>query len=306
VLLALCSAGGHVVAQAALYGGTYGVLTHILARFGVEVTFVDGRDVDAVRRAIGPRTSLVWAETIANPTTAVADLPGLAAVARDAGVALVVDSTFASPAVCRPLAHGADLVVHSATKYLGGHGDATGGVVVGSPEAVAPVRAARIDLGGALAPDEAFLLHRGLATLPLRVERQCASAAELAARLARHPAVWRVDHPSLPAHPEHDLAGRIFDAGTAGTRCGGVLTVTVPGGRDTARRFCDGLRLAEIASSLGATRTKVSPVASTTHRQLDDVALAAAGIDPGAVRISVGLEDSADLAEDLESALASL
>ncbi len=303
VLLALCSAGDHVVAPAALYGGTYGVLTHVLARFGVETTFVDGRDVEAVRAAIRPRTALVWAETIANPTTAVADVPTLAAIAREAGIPLVVDSTFASPVVCRPLEHGADLVVHSATKYLGGHSDATGGVVVGTPDRVAPVRMARIDLGGALAPDEAFLLHRGIATLPLRVARQCATATALAGRLAQHPAVRRIEHPSLPGHPDHELAERLFDMDAAGTRYGAILTVTPAGGREAAGRLCDGLALAAIASSLGATHTKVSPVASTTHRQLDDAALAAAGIDPGAVRISVGLEDADDLARDLEAAL---
>src|SRR3954447_2701780 len=159
VLLALCSSGSHVVAPTAVYGGTYGVLRHVLERFGVAVTFVDGTDVEAVRAAMRSETAVVWAETIANPTTAVADLPALAAVCRDAGVPLVVDSTFASPVVCRPLAWGADVVVHSATKYLGGHSDVTGGVVAGTVDLVAQVRRSRIDLGGALAPDEAFLLH---------------------------------------------------------------------------------------------------------------------------------------------------
>src|SRR3954463_15124969 len=187
VLLTLCGRDAHVVAPAAVYGGTFGVLDHVLSRFGVETTYVDGTNVEAVRAALRPQTVAVWAETIANPTTAVADLPALAAVCREAGVPLVVDSTFASPAVCRPLQWGADLVVHSATKYFGGHSDATGGVVVGDVERVAEIRRTRVDLGGMLAPDEAFLLHPGARPLPLRVGRHCSTALSLAESLADHP-----------------------------------------------------------------------------------------------------------------------
>src|SRR5699024_11042971 len=158
---------------------------------------------------------------LSNPTMTVSDLPGLAQITREAGAALVVDSTFASPAVCRPLEHGADVVVHSATKYLGGHSDATGGVAVAEPALIDRIRAARIDLGPCLAPDEAYLLHRGLETLPLRVARQCETAAAFAAALAEHAEVRRVDHPSLASHPEHTLAGKLFDHG----RCGAVVTV---------------------------------------------------------------------------------
>jgi O-acetylhomoserine/O-acetylserine sulfhydrylase-like pyridoxal-dependent enzyme len=302
VLLALTRSGAHVVAPAALYGGTYGLLTSVLARFGVEATFVDGSDPDAVRAAVRPETALVYAETLANPTMAVADLPALSAVAHDAGVPLVVDSTFASPVVCRPLEHGADVVLHAGTKYLGGHSDATGGVAVASPEVMAKVRHDRIDLGGALAPDEAFLLHRGLATLPLRVDRQCRSALELARTLEGHPAVERVDHPGLASHPHHALATKLFDAG----RYGAVVTVTPRGGRDAGRQLCDRLRLVAVATSLGGTHSVVSHVPSTTHRQLDDAALAAAGIAPAAVRVSVGLEDVDDLIADLTQALDAL
>ena len=303
VMLALCSAGAHVVAPAAVYGGTYGVLRHVLARFGVTVTFVDGTDLEAVRMAIRPETSLVWTETIANPTTAIADLPALSAVCRDAGVPLAVDSTFASPVVCRPLEWGADLVVHSATKYLGGHSDVTGGVVVGDVELMTKVRAARIDLGGMLGPDEAFLLHRGLASLPLRVTRQCTTARSLAEALADHPAVARVDYPGLASHPQHTLAGKLFDAGPEGTLYGGIVTVTPSGDRSAGMAFCDRLRVARVATSLGGVHSVVSHVASTTHRQLDDAALHAAGIGPAAVRISVGLEDADDLVRDVTAAL---
>jgi cystathionine beta-lyase/cystathionine gamma-synthase len=306
VLLTLCRAGSHVVAPAAVYGGTFGVLEHVLARFEVAATFVDGTDADAVRSALREETAVVWAETIANPTTAVADLPALAAVCRQAGVPLVVDSTFASPAVCRPLQWGADLVVHSATKYLGGHSDATGGVVAGDVELVSAIRRTRIDLGGMLAPDEAFLLHRGLATLPLRVGRHCATALALAESLVDHPKVERVEHPGLPTHPQHALAGKLFDTGPEGRRYGAIVAVSPRGGREAGMALCDGLRLGRVATSLGGVHTVVSHVASTTHRQMDDTALAAAGISPSTVRISVGLEDADDLIRDVHGALDTL
>ena len=299
VLMALTRAGAHVVAPAAVYGGTYGLLRSVLARFGVETSFVDAADPTAVRAAIRPETALVYAETLANPSTAVADLPALAAVAHEAGLPLVVDSTFASPAVCRPLEHGADVVVHSATKYLGGHSDATGGVAVGSPELMARVRHVRIDLGGSLAPDEAFLLHRGLATLPLRVDQQCRSALQLAQALEGHPAIERVEHPGLESHRDHALATKLFVPG----RYGAVVTVTPRGGYDAGMALCDRLRLVAVATSLGGTHSVVSHVASTTHRQLDEAALLAAGIRPAAVRLSVGLEDVEDLVADVTQAL---
>ena len=298
-LMALCSSGSHVVAPREVYGGTWSVLTRQLARFGVETTFVDITDLAAVRAALRPETALVWAEVMANPTMTVADLPSLAGVAREAGVPLVVDATFASPVVVRPLEHGADLVVHSATKYLGGHSDATGGVVVGRPELVARVRAVRLDLGGALAPDEAALLTRGLQTLPLRVARQCATALEVARAVAAHPAVRSVDHPGLPHHRSHGLATRLFHPG----RYGAVVTVTPRGGREGGMALVDGLQLVTRATSLGGTVTKAVHVASTTHKDLDEASLAAAGIDPGAVRFSIGLEDPEDLVADLTAAL---
>ncbi len=180
-------AGGHVVAPAAVYGGTYGFLRDVAARFGVQTDFVDVTDIDQVRAAMRPETQIVYAETVANPTTAVADLPALAEIAHAHGALLVVDSTMAPPVICRPLEHGADLVLHSATKYLGGHSDTTGGVVSGAPGLIGQVRAVRVDTGGALAPDEAFLLRRGLETLPLRVGRQCSTAMLFAAAVARHP-----------------------------------------------------------------------------------------------------------------------
>jgi cystathionine gamma-synthase/O-acetylhomoserine (thiol)-lyase len=299
VLVALTRSGAHVVCPREVYGGTYGLLDDLLSRFGVTTTFVDSTDLDAVRAAIRAETAVLWGETLANPTMTVADLPGLSAVAREAGIPFVVDSTFASPAICRPLEHGADVVVHSATKYIGGHSDVTGGVAVGSAELIARIRHDRVELGGSLAPDDAFLLHRGLATLPLRVARHCSSALAVATSLAEHPVVERVDYPGLPGHRDHGLAVKLFDEG----RYGAVVTITPRGGRDAGVALCDRLRLIRVATSLGGTHSKVSHVASTTHRQLDDAALAAAGIGAGAVRISVGLEDPDDLVADIVQAL---
>lgn len=298
-LMAVLTAGDHVVAPAEIYGGTYSLLSQLLAGFGVTTTFVDSTDLGQVAAAITPSTKVVYAETLANPTMTVADLPGHARVAHDAGALLLVDSTFASPVVCRPLEHGADLVMHSATKYLGGHSDVTGGVVVGRPELMAKVRKARIDLGGALSPDDAWLLHRGLATLPLRVDRANASALAVAQALDGHPRVARVDHPGLTSHRDHELAGRLFGGG----RYGAVLTVTPHGGQDEGMAFADALRLVAVATSLGGTHSVVGHIASTTHRQMSPEALAAAGIGPAAVRISIGLEDAEDLIADVLQAL---
>ena len=302
-LMASTRAGAHVVAPAGCYGGTYSLLTRVLARFGVETTFVDGADVAAYRAAVRTNTAVVWAETLSNPTMIVADLPELAEVAHQAGARLIVDSTFASPAVCRPLEHGADLVVHSATKYIGGHSDATGGVVVGAADVIAEIRALRIDTGGVLSPDEAFLLSRGLQTLPLRMEQHCASALAVATALAAHPGVERIDYPGLSTHPGHDLAGRLFDKGRAGTRYGAVIWVVPRGGREAGMSFADGVELAITGASLGGTHTLLGHAASTTHRQLDEAALVAAGIDPAGVRVSIGLEDAEDLITDLTASL---
>ncbi|WP_405008942.1 trans-sulfuration enzyme family protein [Kitasatospora sp. NBC_01539] len=299
-LLAFLSAGDHVVAQRSLYGGTHHVLTRLLPRWGIGVSLVDSPGEAAA--AMSATTRLVWCETISNPTLRVADIPGFAEAAHRGGALLVVDSTFATPSVCRPLALGADLVLHSATKYIGGHSDATGGVVVGDRRHLEPVRALRTELGGTLAPDEAFLLLRGLQTLPLRVERQNRTAALLAAALHGHPAVAAVDFPGLPGHPDHDRAVALFEPG----RFGGIVTVTPYGGAETAQRLCDSLRLCDIVTSLGGTTTGVSHVASTSHRQLGEEELAAAGIAPGAIRIAVGLENPDDLIADFAGALGAL
>jgi cystathionine beta-lyase/cystathionine gamma-synthase len=298
-LLGHLAAGDEVIAPADCYGGTWSLLTRWLPRWGIHPVLIDITDVDAVHAALTERTRMIYAETIANPTLSVPDLPGLADVAHSAGSRLVVDSTFATPILCRPLEHGADLVVHSATKFFGGHADATGGVAIGRREHLEPIREARIDLGGCLAPDEAFLLHRGLETLELRVRRQSATAAVLAEKLAGHPAVQQVRYPGLPTHPQQGIASRMFRDGLFGS----LITVDVHSGRAGGMAFCDALGTVRIASSLGSVHSKVSHAASTTHRQLDDTALAAAGIAPGQVRLSVGVEDPEDLLADLRQAL---
>jgi cystathionine beta-lyase/cystathionine gamma-synthase len=303
VFLAFAGVGAHVIAPATVHGGTYDLLTGVLTRFGVDVDFVDMTDPGQVRAAVRPSTRIIWAEPLSGPTMAIPELPALATIARENEALFVTDATTATPVVCRPLEHGADLVVHSATKYIGGHGDATGGVVVGRPELIKRVRKIRIETGDTLAPDEAFLLRRGLETLPLRVRRQCDTASTFAAAIAKHPAVRHVDYPGLPEHPQHDTARSQFDQGPEGTRFGAIVTVTPHGDRDAGLALTDALRLALVAGSLGGTRTQVSHVASTSHRLLDDAALADAGIDPGAVRFSIGLEDAEDLIRDASEAL---
>jgi len=303
VLLAFTDAGAHVVAPAGPHRDLYVLLDGLLSRFGVDASFVDLADTAAVREAMRPTTRLIWAEVPGNPGLAVPDLPALAALARGAGALLAVDATLATPVVCRPLEHGADLVVHSATAAIGGHGDATGGAVVGAADLVEQVRRVRVQTGAALAPDEAFLLRRGLETLPLRVRRQCDTANLFAAAVARHPAVRSVDYPGLPGHRGHEQARALFDAGPEGTRYGAVVTVTPAGGRRAGLALVDALRLATPATCVGGTHTHVAHVASTTHRCHDDAALRAAGIDPGAVRFSLGLEDADDLVRDVTEAL---
>lgn len=295
--------GAHVIAPLALYGGTYDLIQDVLGRFGVTADFVEMGDPGQVRAAVRSSTRIIWAETLSTPTMEVADLPALANIARASGALLAVDSTIATPVLCRPLEYHADLVVHSATKYFGGHGDATGGVVAGRSALLEKIRHTRIATGAMLAPDEAFLLRRGLETLPLRVRRQCDTANQFAAAIAKHPSVKSVDYPGLQGHRAHDLARRLFDTGPEGTRFGAVVTVTPHGGREAGLAFADALRLAKPATSLGGTHTTVGHVGTITHAGTDDALLLKAGIDPAAVRFSLGLEDAEDLIRDATEAL---
>ena len=298
VILSVLRTGDDLVMPRAVYGGMVGLAGSVLERSGIGSRRVDTTDLAQVEAAIGPRTRLIWVETISNPTTAVADIAALAELAHDRGVLLAVDNTFASPALANPLALGADLVVHSTTKYIGGHSDLTGGVLVGTAERVAAARTIVINAGGNAAPFEAFLALRGLKTLGLRMERHSANALAVARALEGAPGVARVLYPGLASHPQHDLALRTLCNGMAG----GMLAIELAGGRRHGERFLERVRVAVHATSLGGVETLVSHPASSSHRQLADDELASAGLSPGMVRVSIGLEDEADLVEDLVGA----
>jgi cystathionine beta-lyase/cystathionine gamma-synthase len=297
MFLSLVAAGDHVVASSALYGSVQHLLENRLARLGIEVSLVDATDHDAVDAAFRPNTRLMHVETIANPTCVVADLPALAEIAHRHGSALTLDNTFASPYLCRPLELGADLVFESCTKWIGGHSDVLGGVVVGNGERIAAVRQVQVDTGGSLAPLSAFLILRGIATLHVRMERHTENAIAVARALEAHDAVGAVYYPGLPTHPQAPIAQRILRAG------GGMLAFDL-GERAAAAAFLDALTLPPRTASLGSVMTMAVHPPSTTHRQLDDAALAAAGIREGLVRVSVGLEDVDDLITDFEHGLA--
>ena len=297
VVTACVRAGERVVAAKELYGGSYALFRRVAPRYGIEVEFVDVADLAAVERAL-PGAALLYVETIANPTAKVADLEALGALARAAGVPSAVDNTFASPYLCRPARYGFDHVIHSATKYIGGHHDLIGGVVSTSAERRDTLRTTVIDTGGTMAAFEAWLAMRGLATLGLRMERHTASAQRIAEHLAGHAKVERVHYPGLPSHPQHEVARRILPDGV-----GGMLAFEVRGGVEAGVRFCDALGLVWVATSLGGTHSLVGHAASTTHRQMDPETRRAAGVTDGLVRMSVGLEDVEDLVADLDAAL---
>jgi cystathionine beta-lyase/cystathionine gamma-synthase len=298
VVLSQLRSGDELIVPRAVYGGMVGLIGSILDRAGIGHRTVDTTDHEQVEAAITDRTRLLWLETISNPTTAVADIEALAELAHAHDVLLAVDSTFASPALANPLARGADIVMHSTTKYIGGHSDLMGGAVAGAAERVAAARHIVINAGGNAAPFEAFLALRGLKTLALRMERHSSNALAVATALEGAPGVARALYPGLPSHPQHDLAMRAFRDGMAG----GMLAVDLEGGRSHGERFLARVRVAVHATSLGSVETLVSHPASSSHRQLDDAELAAAGMSPGMVRISVGLEDADDLIEDLVGA----
>ncbi len=297
LVTSVARSGDRVVASNELYGGTYSLFTKILPRYGIDVSLVSPHDLDAVA-AVLPGAALFYVETIANPNVTVADLEALAALCGASGVPAAVDNTFASPALCTPAGFGFDYVVHSATKYIGGHHDLIGGIVCTSEVGVRRLRDTAIETGGTMAPLEAWLALRGLATLELRMARHSASAERIAAFLEGHPKVDRARYAGLASHPQHGVATRLLPRGY-----GGMLAFEVAGGVEGGMRFCDALELAWIAASLGGVHTLVGHAASTTHRQLDPEARRAAGIGDGLVRVSVGLEDVDDLLEDFERAL---
>jgi cystathionine beta-lyase/cystathionine gamma-synthase len=297
-LATFVSAGDRIVCTRAVYGSTRSQLLNVLARLGVNVAFVDATDHAAVDAALAAQpTRILHIETIANPTIVLTDIAALATIAHRHGALLVVDNTFASAYLCRPLELGADLVAESATKFMSGHSDALGGAVVGRRELIARIRSFQIDTGATLAPFAAFLILRGLTTLAVRMDRHTVNATALASWLEDQAGVERVFYPGLPSHPQAELATRQLRAG------GGMLAFELAGGRVAGRAFIDALTIPERTATLGSIHTIVAHPPSTTHRQLSDVELAETGIAPGLLRCSVGLEDVDDLRADFAQAL---
>jgi cystathionine beta-lyase/cystathionine gamma-synthase len=298
-LTAMLRNGDQLVAQRTLYGGTHALLTEVFPGYGIETTFVPP-EAASVAGALRPETKAVLVETLANPTFRVSDVAGIAAVCAERGVALVVDNTVATPLLLRPLElAGVTLVVHSTTKYVNGHSDGIGGAAAGSGELIDRIRALGLEQGTTLGAFEAWLTLRGVQTLPLRVERQCATALALATALEGHPKLSAVGYAGLPSHPDHERARALF--GAAGF--GGMLALDVRGGYDAAARMGDALRIARVGSSFGGLHTEVCHPATTSHRQLSADERVEAGIGDGLVRVSVGGEDPSDLTEDFLHAL---
>ena len=332
--LAICTlmdGGSHIVVSHALYGGTHNLFSYTLPRFGINATFVDPRDPDAFRQAIRPETRLVYAETLGNPRCEVLDIEAIAGIAHAAQVPLMLDSTLTTPYLLKPFDHGADIVIHSLTKFIGGHGVAIGGIIVDSgrfdwdasgkfPGLTEPYegildidfaedfgpdaflhRARREglrDFGAALSPASAFYILQGVETLALRMDKHVANTRQIVECLDGNEAVEYVTYPELPGHPDHDLAKELLPLG-----CGSVFSFELRGGREAGRRFIESLQVFSHLANVGDAKSLVIHPASTTHSRMDDDALEQAGISEGLVRLSVGLEDPEDLVNDLNRAL---
>ncbi|WP_372696140.1 O-acetylhomoserine aminocarboxypropyltransferase/cysteine synthase family protein, partial [Immundisolibacter sp.] len=328
----LARVGDNIVSTKKLYGGTYNLFAHTLPQFGIETRFIDHDNLDELKAAIDSRTKAVFCETIGNPAGHVPDLAGIAAVAHAAGVPLVVDSTVATPALCRPIEHGADIVIHSLTKYMGGHGTSLGGIIVDSgkfpwaehadrfpqfstpdpsyhgtvmTEAFGPaafIARTRVvplrNMGAQMAPMNAFLIMQGIETLSLRMDRHCDNTQKVAEYLKAHPQVSWVSYAGLPDHPDHAQANKYL-----GGRASGILSFGVKGGYDAGVRFLDALQLVTRLVNIGDAKSLATHPASTTHRQLNPDELVAAGVTPDMVRLSIGIENAADILADIEQAL---
>ncbi len=296
-------AGDHIVAGKTLYGCTYAFLEHGLKRYGVDVTFVDLRDPENVRKAMRPNTKLVYVETPANPNMYLADIEAIANIAHaQEGVKVMVDNTYCTPYLCRPLSFGADIVVHSATKFLNGHGDVIAGFVVGTQEYINQVRLLGIkDLtGSVLGPFEAFLINRGLKTLHVRMDRHCSNAQVVAEYLEKHPKVISIAYPGLKSFPQYELAKKYMRIP------GSMIAFEVQGGLEAGRKLMNNVHLCSLAVSLGDTETLIEHPASMTHSPYTPEERAASDISEGLVRLSIGLEDVEDIIADLEQALAKI
>ena len=297
VLLGLLSRGDHVIASPDVYGGTYGLLTEALPRFGIEVTLADIRDPSSFEAAIKENTKMLYSETLTNPNLKVCDLPEIARIAKAHNLISVVDNTFVSPWATRPIEMGHDLVIHSTTKYLNGHSDHIGGAVVGSKDLIAQVFAKKIHFGTSPDPHACFLLERGIRTLHTRMPLHASNAATLAERLESHPSIDRVVHPSLSSHPDYEIAKRVLPNGT------GMLGFVVKGGDSAAMTFMSRLKIIFEATSLGGVESLIEVPATSSHMAVPEEVRIAAGISPGFVRMSVGIEDVEDIWNDIQQAL---
>lgn len=331
---ALAQAGAHVVAQKTIYGGTYNLLEHTLAAFGIETTFVDAHDLDEVSEAIRPNTALVYLETLGNPNSDIPNVDAIAKVTHDNGLPVVVDNTFGTPYLFRPLEHGADIVVHSATKFIGGHGTSLGGIIVdggtfdwAASGKYAPIAAANPsyhgisfvdaagpaafatyvraillrDEGPCISPFNAWILLQGTETLSLRLDRHIENTRRVVEYLASNPHVARVNHPSLPDHPDHELYAEYFPRGGAS-----IFTFEIKGGKEAAWKFIDHLQVVSLLANVADVKSLVIHPATTTHSQLTDAELADQGITQATIRLSIGTEAADDIIWDLEQAFASL
>lgn len=331
---ALAQAGDHIVAQKTIYGGSYNLLSHTLAQFGVETTFVDAHNLDEVRGAIKPNTKAVYLEKLGNPNSDIPDIDAIAEIAHGSDIPLVIDNTFGTPYLIRPIEHGADIVVHSATKFLGGHGTTLGGIIVDSgkfdwkaagkfaniaeanpsyhgvsfAQAAGPaafvtyIRAILLrDMGATLSPINAFLLLQGVETLSLRIERHVENTRKVVDYLVKHPKVKRVNHPSLENHPDHKLYERYFPNGGAS-----IFTFEIEGGRDEAWKFIDNLKIFSLLANVADVKSLVIHPASTTHSQLSDDEKLEQKIYDNTIRLSIGTEHIDDIIGDLEQAFSAL
>ncbi|MGN0637661.1 MAG: O-acetylhomoserine aminocarboxypropyltransferase/cysteine synthase family protein [Huintestinicola sp.] len=327
----LAGAGDNIVSSKTIYGGTYNLLAHTLPQYGIDTTFVNIHDLDEVRNAVKPNTKAIFLETLGNPNSDIADIDALAEIAHENKIPLVIDSTFATPYLIRPIEHGADIVVHSATKFIGGHGTTLGGVIVdsgkfdweasgkfpsltepnpsyhgisftkavGAAAFVTKIRAILLrDTGATISPFNAFLLLQGLETLSLRVERHVENALKVVEFLKNHPAVENVNHPSLPDHPDHALYEKYFPNGA-----GSIFTFEVKGGAKEAQEFIDRLQIFSLLANVADVKSLVIHPASTTHSQLTEEELIDQGIKPNTVRLSIGTESIKDILADLDQAL---
>jgi O-succinylhomoserine sulfhydrylase len=303
VAMGLLKAGDHVVCSRSVFGAVITLFEKNLGRFGLETTFVEATDLSAWEKAVKPNTKMLFLETPSNPLMEVLDVAALSKIAKKAGAVLVVDNCFCSPAVQRPLQLGADIVVHSATKYLDGQGRILGGAIVGSKELVmGEVHGFLRTAGPSMSPFNAWVALKGMETLGIRMEKQCDNALELARWLESHPQVEKVFFPGLESHPQHELARRQQSAGGR-FLAGAVVTFTVKGGREAAWRVVDGCKMISITANLGDTKSTITHPASTTHGRISPEARVAAGVVEGLLRVSVGLESVADIKRDLQNGL---